>query len=366
MIKSASFQLIAACALLAGCTGADHFSGIYSVTDPVSGLEVDRIKVVKNSGTNHWPGVPPYRFYVRAEGNGEWTPGGGADKPAAGSVQTRGAPFTASPGADSLQLAETGQLYSVPEGAISPYGRSPSGYIFNDTRSGVLPVQRRPLVQAPGPDPYRPAPGQRRVAVRAINYSAFPVEVTVSSPTAPDNVVHVDLASPFTASTPACCFYLDAPGRRENLSIVLRGRSKAEPTSIILPAPPGRTPRTLWIVVHDDERIEAVLPQEEPGARAVVPPDPAWPGAVRRWPAPSADYRLHRLVARLKFHLQLLADMEALPAAADPIQSAARQALTSRQRSAVEYLSRTTQCPVQDLVCAARRELHPESAFHGQ
>lgn len=251
---------------------ADVFSGIYSITDPVTGAEVDVMKIRKFGKTY---GV--FTYLGRTEGR-EGPLAAAEDN----GPRSMPAAFPLDPGVRTLSVPDEGYLYYAPNGAYSPVGRSDTAYMSQLTSLGMYALKRRPLPEgrersATGKHEYQPGEDEREVPVSTLNYSSRAIQVSVGSASNGKNVVDTDPLNAYMAGATNCCFSL--PEKWDaSLRVQIAYRTLADGTLKIVPVAVPRydSPQQFDVVVGADDRIDIVF-NRPPGK-----PLPQPPAALRR------------------------------------------------------------------------------------
>jgi len=259
---------------VSGAADTDVFSGIYSVTDPMTGTEVDVMKVRKYSN-----GYRLFSYMGRTEGREGSIPSMEDNGPRDSDMP---AAFPLNPKVRTLKVPGVGYLYYAPNGAYSPVGRSDTGYITQMMGFGMYSLKRRPLQERPersanGEHEYQPGNDETEVPVSTLNYSARAIQLSVSSATNNKNAVDIDPLNAYMTAATNCCFALPKKWDASlHMQIEYRtlpdGKLKIVPVAV----PQYDSPQQFDVVVGADESVDIVFNQEsrEP------PPQP--PAALRR------------------------------------------------------------------------------------
>lgn len=243
---------------LAAAADPDVFSGIYSVTDPVTGVEVDVLKIRKYADGygvfSYLSGEAP-RGSLRAR-----------EGPATGRVP---AAFPADANVRTLSVPDAGSLHYAPCGAYSPVGRSDTGYMAQMDGLNMYALKRRPLPKTPerginGIHAYRPSAEEREVSIRTLNYGPSVLQLGISSAADSKNAVDTDPLNPYMAGALNCCFYLPekwSPSLQVNIELRSPdGKLKTVPVSV----PQYESPQDFTVAVNRDGRVEILFSQKRP------------------------------------------------------------------------------------------------------
>lgn len=268
---------------LAAAADPDVFSGIYSAIDPVTGREVDVLKIRKYSD-----GYGVF-FYLSGEaprGSLKAVEGPASDRfPVA---------FPADPKVRTLSVPDAGSLHYAPGGAYSPVGRSDTGYMAQMDGLNMYALKRRPLPKARerginGIHAYTPSAGERAVSVRTLNYGPDALQLAVSSAANSNNVVDTDPLNSYMASALNCCFSLPqkwSPSLQVNIELLSsNGKLRTVPVAV----PEYDSPQDFDVAVNRDGRVE-ILSLRDSGARP-LPTPPAAAGSA----AKAAEWKRRQL-----------------------------------------------------------------------
>lgn len=235
---------------LAAAADLDVFSGIYSVIDPVTGREVDVLKI-RQYGDGY--GVFFYLSGEAPRGSLKAVEGPASDRfPVA---------FPADPKVRTLSVPDAGSLYYAPGGAYSPVGRSDTGYMAQMDGLNMYALKRRPLSKARerginGSPAYTPSAEEREVSVRTLNYGPDAFQLAISSAANSNNVVDTDPLNPYMASALNCCFYLPekwSPTLQVNIELISsNGKRRTVPVAV----PEYGSPQDFDVAVSPDGRVE--------------------------------------------------------------------------------------------------------------
>lgn len=295
---------------LAAAADPDVFSGIYSVTDPVTGIEVDVLKIRQYSD-----GYGVF-FYL----SGEAPRGSLRATESAATVRIPPA-FPTDPNVRTLSVPDVGSLYYAPGGVYSPVGRSDTGYMSQMDGLDMYALKRRPLPKARergvnGIHAYTPSADEGEVSVRALNYSPSAFQLGISSAANSKNAVDTDPLNPYMAGALNCCFYLPgkwSPSLQVNIELLAPdGKLKTVPVAV----PRYESPQDLDVAVHRDGRVEILFLRD-----SVTQPLPK-PPAAESTAAKAAEWKRRQL---------FLDDLsKRLPELPEDVQRSYREEIASR------------------------------------
>jgi hypothetical protein len=146
------------------------------------------------------------------------------------------------------------------------------------------------------------------VGIRTLNYTSRDLNyIAVEQPGKPDGGGGGDGATPFSSGGHVCCFGIPDqwhPG----LQVVVVYQLEPEMTGYrrkLVDVPPyaGGEAGDIWLIVYEDESVEAVVSNYGPSR-------PEWPGRVKGYPEPTREYRLKRWEIKLEREKIGLAGME--------------------------------------------------------
>jgi hypothetical protein len=146
------------------------------------------------------------------------------------------------------------------------------------------------------------------VGIETLNYTARDLNyIAVEAPDDPSNRGGGDGATPFSSGGHVCCF--DIPDQwHPGLQVVVLYQLEPERKGYrrqLVDVPPyaGGEVGDIWLIVHADESVEAVVSNYAPSR-------PEWPGRVKGYPVPTREYRLKRWEIKLEREKIGLAGME--------------------------------------------------------
>jgi hypothetical protein len=146
------------------------------------------------------------------------------------------------------------------------------------------------------------------VGIETLNYTARDLNyIAVEAPDDPSNSGGGDGATPFSSGGHVCCF--DIPDQwRPGLQVVVLYQLEPERKGYrrkLVDVPPyaGGEAGDIWLIVHADESVEAVVSNYAPSR-------PEWPGRVKGYPVPTREYRLKRWEIKLAREKREVAGME--------------------------------------------------------
>ncbi len=125
--------------------------------------------------------------------------------------------------------------------------------------------------------------------VIAVNYSGHELSyIAVEDPKNPGNAGGGDALNPYSGGGHICCFGI--PDKwRPDLQVIVEYKiwPEKEYRRVLTNVPPysNNKPGDIWIMVHEDDSVEAVVSNAGPS-------HPDWPGKIKDWPTPSREYRL--------------------------------------------------------------------------
>jgi hypothetical protein len=146
------------------------------------------------------------------------------------------------------------------------------------------------------------------VGIRTLNYTSRDLNyIAVEQPGKPDSGGGGDGATPFSSGGHVCCFGIPDqwhPG----LQVVVVYQLEPETTEYrrkLVDVPPyaGGEAGDIWLIVYEDESVEAVVSNYGPSL-------PEWPGRVKGYPEPTREYRLKRWEIKLEREKREVAAME--------------------------------------------------------
>lgn len=313
-----------------GAAETDSFSGIYSTIDPRTGAEVDLLKVRKFLDDG-------YSVYISA---GAWS---GPNEGKLGEPSAQWAmpgPFPHDPRVATLSVEGLGVLYQIPQGAYSRAGKSETGYLTQMAQLGTLELKRRPLIAdhhergERGVNDYQPQDTEQKVAVSALNYSGKNIQVGLSAGTDKKNAVDTDPLHPYMSSVPSCCFYLPKTWNASlRVNVEYRSLPDGKLTTVPLAVPKYDSPRTLWVAVQPDGRMEISFPKsylDDDKQRTMPAPPPAERAAIQ--------------ARRLKRYREAVADLSGqLKKSPESVRNQFREDLIAR-RQMVRYTEVMNAC----------------------
>jgi len=251
----------------------DPFTGIYSTIDPRTGVEVDLLKIHKFLDDGYTVLISGERWSGPFDGKvgepaKEWAMPG---------------PFPHDPWIVTLAVDELGSLYRLPAGGFSRAGRSDTEYLAQMARLGTVEMKRRPLITdhrergERAAHEYQASDSDQKIAVSTLNYSPKKIQIGLSDAANKNNAVDTDPLNGYMTSVPNCCFYLPAewkPSLRVNVEYRADGKQKIIPLAV----PKYDSPRSLWVAVQPDGRVELSFPngyEDDDRQRAMPAPPPA-------------------------------------------------------------------------------------------
>jgi hypothetical protein len=146
------------------------------------------------------------------------------------------------------------------------------------------------------------------VGIRTLNYTARDLNyIAVEEPGNPNNGGGGDGATPYSSGGHVCCFGIPDqwhPGLKVLVIYQLEPERK-EYRRVLVDVPPyaGGKKGDIWLTVHADESVEAVVSNFGPSR-------PEWPGRVKGYPEPTREYRLKRWEIKLAREKREVAAME--------------------------------------------------------
>jgi hypothetical protein len=267
----------------------DPFAGIYFLVDPLTGAEQDVLKVSRVLGE--------YNFRFMTENPRKWSTPDKAEVVGSDHHYRHAGPISQSPDVKVLSAAHVGDLYLVPQGATSRLGRPYTGYLGDIEILGLrFALNRRPLGGTRDGQDDRPLPDERKVHVHAINYSANMVALSVTAPGRPTNAVDTDPLNPYTFGAETCCFSIPAKWRadtRVDVEYQLPPDRAIHKQTLALPE--YSTPAHLWLVMHEDGKLEVVLSAQLTEYSLERPGAATWRGTLKHFPSAPKAYRQQRM-----------------------------------------------------------------------
>ncbi|WP_332855165.1 hypothetical protein [Duganella sp. S19_KUP01_CR8] len=268
---------------VSGAADKDVFSGIYSTIDPHTGAEVDMLKIQKFLDDG-------YTVFINA---GAWS---GPNEGKIGEPSEQWAmpgPFPHDPKVVTLSVEGLGALYQLPQGVFSRAGKSETGYLTHMVQLGTIELKRRPLVAdhqergERGVNDYQPQATEQKVEVSALNYSGKNIQIGLSAASNKKNAVDTDPLHPYMSSVPSCCFYLPKTWNASlRVNVEYRSLPDGKLTTVPLAVPKYDSPRTLWVAVQPDGRMEISFPKsylDDDKQRTMPAPPPAERAAIQAW-----------------------------------------------------------------------------------
>lgn len=135
------------------------------------------------------------------------------------------------------------------------------------------------------------------VAVESLNYSGKEVAyIAVEKPGDPNSGGGGDALNPYSSGGTICCFSIPKTWHPE-LKVVIKYQFYPETEyrrQLVSVGPyAGGKPGDIWLIVHADESVEAVVSDFGPTREE-------WPGKVKGYPVPSREYLLKRWSEKLR------------------------------------------------------------------
>jgi hypothetical protein len=127
------------------------------------------------------------------------------------------------------------------------------------------------------------------IGIHSLNYSAREVAyIAVEKPGEPNGGGGGDALNPYSGGGTICCFSIPEKWHPD-LKVVIKYNfyPESEYRKQVVNVPPygGGKPGDIWLIVHADESVEAVVSDFSPTREE-------WPGKVKGYPVPSREYRL--------------------------------------------------------------------------
>lgn len=136
------------------------------------------------------------------------------------------------------------------------------------------------------------------VSVIALNYSGHELSyIAVEDPKNPGNAGGGDALNPYGGGGGRICCFGIPDKWRPDLQVIVEYKiwPEKEYRRVLTNVPPysNNEPGPIWIMVHEDDSVEAVVSNAGPG-------HPDWPGKIKDSPTPSQEYRLKVWERKLK------------------------------------------------------------------
>lgn len=162
------------------------------------------------------------------------------------------------------------------------------------------------------------------VGIHAVNYSASELTYRLEDPQDSHNVAGGESIGPFSAGGTVCCYRLPKIWRSDMAVRVVTNRlgsvhvSEDEPGPSVselvkIPRYLGGKAGELWLIVASDGKRSLVLSELQPD-------HPGWPGQIKGWPIPSAEYKneirsihLQRARSNVALYQTFLKELESDP-----------------------------------------------------
>jgi hypothetical protein len=135
------------------------------------------------------------------------------------------------------------------------------------------------------------------VSIYSLNYSAREVAyIAVEEPGDPNGGGGGDALNPYSEGGSICCFSIPQKWRPDLKVVVvyqLYPDKEYHRSLVSIPPYPNDKAGSIWLIVHQDESVEAVVSKYGPSR-------PEWPGKIKGYPVPSKEYRKKLWAEKLK------------------------------------------------------------------
>jgi hypothetical protein len=126
-------------------------------------------------------------------------------------------------------------------------------------------------------------------SIYSLNYSAREVAyIAVEEPGDPNGGGGGDALNPYSEGGSICCFSIPQKWRPDLKVVVvyqLYPDKEYRRSLVSIPPYPNDKAGSIWLIVHQDESVEAVVSKYGPSR-------PEWPGKIKGYPVPSREYRI--------------------------------------------------------------------------